>query len=169
MPTHSYLITGIAGTGKSTLKRSFEAQGYETYDIDDGFVRWVNRAIGEVAQYGASMPMTREHDWLADIDKIRTTQDAGEHNTYFFGSAHNLFRHTDIFRTVFLLSYPDEQTLRTRIMNRTDNDYGKQPGEIEDIIDDWKPYEQPFVERGATVIDCTLPCGTIIDTIRRTT
>ena len=111
--------------------------------------------------------MAREHDWLADIDKIRATQDAADHDTYFFGSAHNLFRHTDIFRTVFLLAYPDEQTLRAHIMHRTDNDYGKRPGEIEDIIGYWKPYERSFIEHGATVIDCTLPLSDIIDTIKQ--
>lgn len=167
MPKASYLITGIAGTGKSTLKEVFESDGYASYDIDNGFASWINRTTSEVAPYGTCMPMTLKHDWLADIDKIRATQDASEQDTYFFGSAHNLFQHTDIFRTVFLLSYPDEATLRERILHRTGNDYGKRPGELDDIIGYWKAYEQSFIDKGSVVIDCPEPVESIVRIIKR--
>lgn len=169
MPSNSYLITGIAGTGKSTLKNEFQNRGHTSYDLDDGFTRWIDRSTGEVATYGASSPMTLKHDWLVDAERIAEIQNAVSEDTYFFGSAHNLFEHTALFKIVFLLSYPNTEILQERILGRTGNDYGKRPGEIEDIISYWKPYDMKFIAHDASIIDCALPIDEITHIIEQST
>lgn len=71
-----------------------------------------------------------------------------------------------MFKHVFLLSYPNEDAIRHRILTRAENDYGKAPGELDGIIGYWKSYEQNFENMGTTVIDYTLPVEKIIEKIR---
>ncbi|MCA0228484.1 hypothetical protein LCH21_03460 [Patescibacteria group bacterium] len=156
----------MAGSGKSTLCREFEKLGVMALDIDKGFARWVNRETGETAPYSTDEPMIVHHDWLADAEKMQHAIDQENVPVWFFGSAHNLHTFQDMFKHVFLLSYPNEDAIRHRILTRAENDYGKAPGELDGIIGYWKSYEQNFENMGTTVIDCTLPVEKIIEKIR---
>ncbi len=160
-----YLVTGIAGTGKSTLRNAFRDKGYKTIDIDEGYAHWVNRETGAPAVYSADEVMILKHDWLLNAEKLSEYLRSAEQSVFVFGSAHDLYKYTPWFDKVFLLQYPDEQTLRDRILNREGNDYGKAPGELESIIGYQAEYDERFIEQGAALIDCTLPISRVTDSI----
>lgn len=156
MPNHeAFLVTGVAGSGKSTLGEVFNERGHTTYDIDKGFAQWVNRTTGQPAKYSVGEPMTTHHDWLVDREKIQRAIKRSVTPIWFFGSAHNLHECSDLFRKVFLLQYPSAEVLKDRILNRTENDYGKAPGELDAIMGYWHEYEDNFSSIGAIAIDCT--------------
>ncbi len=161
----AFLVTGVAGSGKTTLCSVFSERGHVTYDVDKGFASWVNRSTGQVASYSTEEPMTLRHDWLVDREKLQQVIEHSDEAVWFFGSAYNLYQCTDLFRNVFLLQYPDEQTLRDRILHRDENDYGKAPGELDAIVGYWHEYEDRFINLGATAIDCSLAKNDIYDQI----
>lgn len=156
-----YLVTGIAGSGKTTVKRALENAGYKTYDIDDGFAHWVDRTTHTIVPYDANRaPMTEWSDWSIDANKLRKII-TGPDTIIMCGSAHDLYTYYDLFDDVFLLHYPSgvKDTIKQRVMTRTSNsnDYGKAPGEFEAILGYWKEYEQEYINRNVNILDCTLP------------
>lgn len=162
-----FLVTGIAGSGKSTLKEALATKGYQTYDVDSGFAQWVNRINGQVVPYSPSLaPMTMEHDWLIVESSLNQMfNSAGDSPVFLCGSAHNLYRYIDRFKQTFLLSYPSKATIEQRLTNRTNNDYGKAPGELESILGYWKSYEAEYIARGAHIINCATPLDRIVGII----
>lgn len=161
----TYLITGIAGSGKSTIKSELINRGYTAYDVDDGMAHWIHRTTGTPVAYDpALVPMTDEHDW--SINKSVLDRALESDNIVFIcGSAHDLYCYFDRFDTVFLLQYPSAESVRTRLVSRTDNSYGKDPKELASIISYWKDYEQEYVTHGAEVIDCTTPLNDVVNRI----
>lgn len=160
----AYLVTGIAGSGKSTIKQSLVYLGYTAYDVDDGMAHWVNRATKVPTPYNPNLiPMTDNHDWL--VNKTALLRAISSEDVVFIcGSAHDLYRYEEYFTKMFLLQYPSEDAVRTRLLSRTSNSYGKDPKELESILGYWKEYEQKYIERNATVIDCTAP---LVETVNK--
>lgn len=62
------LVTGVAGTGKSTLKASFSQRGYQTIDIDNGFASWQHNDSRKRVAAPVQQPATRydKHDWYIE-------------------------------------------------------------------------------------------------------
>lgn len=166
-PERTILVTGVAGSGKTTLRREFYDRGYETLDIDDGFAHWVDRQTGEPAKIiTEDPPMILRHDWNLRVDELSAAIAKTTIRPIFvFGSAHDLYKHSGLFDRIILLSYPSWNALEQRIINRDTSDYGRAPGELEKIIEYWPVYEERFKNIGAKVIDCTLPIEEIINKI----
>lgn len=165
---NAYLVTGIAGSGKTTIKQALAEDGYATFDVDDGLANWIDRETGTKTAYDPALaPMTDKYDWIIDPAAL-TAALASADPIIICGSAHNLYRYFDHFSSVFLLSYPDEMSIKQRLKSRTNNDYGKAPGEFESILGYWKSYENEYIARNATAIDCMMPLDEVIEIIENT-
>lgn len=165
---NAYLVTGIAGSGKTTIKQALTEKGYATFDVDDGLASWIDRETGEKTVYDPKLaPMTDKYDWAIDPAAL-TDILASADPIIICGSAHDLYQYINRFSAVFLLSYPDEQSIKQRLESRTNNDYGKAPGELESILGYWKSYENEYIIRNATTIDCMTPLDKVIERIENT-
>lgn len=136
-----FLVTGTAGTGKSTVCHVLKERGYEAYDTDDdGLARWQHNETGYIHPKSSVKAEQRtatfigEHTWsvprgyLEDLLKI-----AGDKPVFICGSLGNESKVRDLFKTVFAL-YVDDDTLKHRLATRTNNDWGKQPHELEQTL-----------------------------------
>lgn len=161
-----YLITGVAGSGKTTLERIFRDKGYVTTDIDDGFAEWRHAETDELLDYMPDDPAWHEvAEWVVDTDKLQRFFDDHEGQPILvFGSFARQGSVVDLFDTIFLLKYPDEATVRARIAGRVGG-YGKNPHELARIISYVEPYQQKMIGFGAQVIDCTLPIDDVVESI----
>jgi len=61
-------ITGVPGSGKSTVCAELQARGYSSVDADDDIGAWVSREIGETLHdppaFAARTPeFYEQHDW----------------------------------------------------------------------------------------------------------
>lgn len=61
----------------------------------------------------------------------------------------------------------DDETLKHRITNRTENNFGQNPHEFA-LISDWqKTAEGDYRKFGATIVDATQPLEQVVDEIIR--
>ncbi len=137
------LITGMSGTGKSTLLTALAGHGYTTVDTDyDGWTLADGR-------------------W--DLPRMIALLDA--HDTIAVsGTVDNQGEIADRFDHVALLSAP-LPVLLERVARRTDNGYGRSEADRAEIAEYLLTVE-PLLRRMATVeLDATLPPEQILEAV----
>jgi dephospho-CoA kinase len=144
------LLTGMSGTGKSTVIRALAARGYKAIDTDDGWCE--------------PLPDGRQQ-WRADaIAELLATEDAPV--LFVAGCEDNQVQFHPRFDHIVLLSAPAE-VLAGRLAARTGNPYGKAPGELDRIMADLRTVE-PLLRRVADhEIRTTMPADEVITEVLR--
>lgn len=127
------LLTGLSGVGKSTVIDALTARGYTAVDADSrAYSHWV--AASTVAG-AAGTPVEAERDWVWQEDRMRALLATEDTDLLFVsGTAPNMRQFLPDFDQVILLSAP-AAIIGTRLATRTNNDYGKQPGEVARVLD----------------------------------
>jgi shikimate kinase len=146
------LLTGMSGTGKSSVIAALAARGYKAIDTDYGeWHEWVNVA--------------GEADWVWREDRIRdllATEDADV--LFVSGTASNQGRFYPQFDHVVLLSAPTPLIVE-RLAARTNNPYGKHPDELAQVLGYIETVE-PLLRSGAAVeVDTSAPLDQVVETI----
>lgn len=144
------LLTGMSGTGKSSVVCELVARGYKAVDTDDG---WTER-----------QPDGRER-WREDaIEALLATEDADV--LFVAGCEENQVRFHAQFDHIVLLSAPVE-TLVERLATRTNNPFGKTHEELRRILEDVETVE-PLLRRVAShEIRTTAPMDEVVDEVLR--
>ena len=166
------LITGVAGTGKSTLEKIFRNKGYATHDLDDGFASWQDIRTRERVPAPLNQPSSwyDAHDWFTEKDKLISRINVAKRSLaplLLFGNTADLDSFHEYFDHIFVLEYSEETTIRHRIDTRTDNPYGKDPVEFAALLSYYKPMQQRFRNVGAIPIDCTKSLDDIVQIIKK--
>lgn len=147
------LLTGMSGTGKSTLIHVLAARGYKAVDTDsDEWSEWVDDEAGE-------------RDWVwreGRIQRLLATEDADV--LFVSGCKSNQGTFYPQFDHIVLLSAPVEVIVE-RLATRTTNPYGKHPDELARVL--WhRETVEPLLRRGATLeIDTSAPLDHVLQTI----
>lgn len=126
------LITGMSGTGKSTVIDALAARGYKAVDADSPtYSHWV--AVAEVGE-AAGSPVEPERDWVWREERMRALLAMEDGDLLFVsGTAPNMRPFLPQFDHVILLSAPVELIV-ARLATRTTNNYGKDPAEAARVI-----------------------------------
>lgn len=137
------LVTGMSGTGKSTL-------------------------LGEMAQRGFVTVSTDYDGWTLESgewDELRMDALLAEHpDVVVDGTVPNQGKFYDRFDHVVLLSAPID-VLIERVTNRTNNPYGRTQAQREEIRHNVLHVE-PLIRKGATIeLDATLHPAQILDAV----
>ena len=142
------LLTGMSGTGKSSVTRELAARGFKAVDTDDG--------------WSEPLPDGRQM-WREDaVQALLATEDAGV--LFLAGCEENQPQFHAQFDHIILLSAPLE-VLAGRLAARTSNPYGKAPEELSRIVDDIQTVE-PLLRRVADhEIQTTIPLNEVVTTI----
>ncbi|CAN5558709.1 AAA family ATPase [soil metagenome] len=144
------LLTGMSGTGKSSVIRELVARGYKAVDTDDG--------------WSEPQPDGRQL-WREDaIQALLTTEDADI--LFVAGCEENQAKFHMQFDHIVLLSAPLE-TLVERLATRTNNSYGKVSEELRRFLDDVETVE-PLLRRVAShEVRTTVPLNEVVTTVLR--
>jgi dephospho-CoA kinase len=144
------LLTGMSGTGKSSVVRDLVARGYKAIDTDDG--------------WSETQPDGRQ---LWREDAIRTLLAAEDAEVLFVaGCEENQTKFHAQFDEIVLLSAPMD-TLVHRLAKRTTNSYGKEPEELRRFREDVETVE-PQLRRIAThEVETTMPLDRVVTKILR--
>jgi dephospho-CoA kinase len=145
------LITGMSGTGKSTVLDELARRGHAVVDTDHG--GW----IAEVPQAdGSTEPMWDEPRVAALLD-----EHAGP-TLFLAGCVANQGRFYPRFHAVVLLSAPEDVMLE-RIATRTTNDFGKRDAERRAILGDLRAVEPLLRARASVEIDTRAPVAEVAE------
>ncbi len=156
------LLTGMSGTGKSTVIEELVARGYKAVDTDyDGWSEVVNVPDGELTGIGPGQ------DWVWREDRIQdllSTEDADV--LFLSGCAPNQGKFYPRFDHIVLLSAPAEVMVE-RLTSRTNNPYGKRPEEIERVLR-LKDEIEPLLRAGAGLeVDTSVPLDQVVAEVLR--
>lgn len=154
------LLTGMSGTGKSTLICELAARGYRAIDMDDDeWSEWVN-----VSGDGPEGPDAgRDWVWREDrIQRLLATEDADV--LFVSGCASNQGKFHAQFDHIVLLSAPTPLIVE-RLATRTNNPYGKHPDELAQILRYVQTVE-PLLKRSASLeVDTSVPIDQVVETV----
>jgi dephospho-CoA kinase len=144
------LLTGMSGTGKSSVVNELRDRGYKAVDADYGFC--------DVQPDGRQL-------WREDaIQELLATEDAEV--LFVAGCDENQGKFHPQFDHIVLLSAP-LTTLVERLETRTNNSYGKSLLEFSRFLEDIETVE-PLLRRAADHEVCTTaPLDEVVATILR--
>jgi shikimate kinase len=142
------LLTGMSGTGKSTLVRELQRRGYAAHDADDGFAE--PRANG---RWG----------WRADL-VADLLAEAPDRLLFFAGCSEEQAELPFDYRVLLTAS---RSVLVQRLRTRTSNAYGRDDSELRQVFADLVEVE-PLLHRSADlVLTTTAPPAEIADVLLR--
>lgn len=159
------LVTGMAGTGKSTVVAELAARGYWAVDADgDEYSEWV-----EVTDDSGTLgtPVEANRDWVWREDRVQALL-ANEDGEILFlsGCAANMGKFLPQFDHVVLLSAPAE-VLVERLRMRTTNSYGKHPDEVARVLDLVEQVEPALRRVAGYEITTNAPLEDVVATLVR--
>lgn len=150
-----FYITGIAGTGKSSIIAELNKRCIKALDIDTPeFCYWMNKN-GEKAKYenGVGKKWIEKYDYLCDKGKLRTLLDSQKDNLVFIaGIADNQDEYLDWFDKVFILQC-DQDVLLDRLINRDTNNFAKEKSEQEYVLNSYEEFVENLRKKGAIPIN----------------
>jgi dephospho-CoA kinase len=157
------LITGMSGTGKSTVIKELAARGYKAVDAD-------HNGLSELVSIPASSDRSglgAEQDWIWREDRIAdllSTEDA--ELLFLSGTASNQVKFYGRFDHIVLLTAPSS-VMTERLASRTNNPYGKDPAELARVLA-LKETVEPLLRRVANLeIDTSVPVDAVVEKILR--
>lgn len=165
----SILITGIAGTGKSSIIIFLQQQGYTGYGIEDikGLCRKINRETSEtITNHNCNnFEDFKKYDWICDIMAVQDLMQKNSDGLIFYsGTAANIDELIPLFDKIFLLQ-ADKNVLSRRLTERVNNPFGKSK-EIQNwIFDQQVEWDKALIQKGAIPIDATQDIKTVASSI----
>lgn len=136
------LITGIAGTGKTTTLAELQKHGYVVIDLDaTGMCIWKNIATGDITEYGPDgrdNKWINEHGWYCNVDTLKKLLSCirEDKDVFVAGVSENIEEVVVLFDKVFFLNASDDE-IKARLLKRTNNHFGKKEDEQEAVLG-WK-------------------------------
>jgi hypothetical protein len=166
----NYLITGMSGSGKSATGDTLRKKGFAVIDVDfKDATSWVDAKTHEPAAYkpGDGYERIREllYFWKpgAMLPLLEASQSSATPH-FFDGYAQNIQDFYPYFSKMFIL-IANEDIVSERLHSRVSGDWGKDPGELQQSIEDLVVYQNQLKQAGAIAIDSTQPIEQIVNGI----
>jgi shikimate kinase len=152
------LITGMSGTGKSTVIRELALRGFKAIDTDYDDLSVFVPPSDELRSPG-------ETGWLWREDRIQELLSTEDSSVLFMSGTHsNQSKFYRQFDHIVLLSAPRELIVE-RLTTRTNNPYGKRPGQIAEVLGFIEAVE-PSLRRAASLeVVTTSPVEQVLEAI----
>ena len=158
MAKRNYLVEGLSGAGKSSVYEELIRRGYKAISTDRA---WKYRADPDTGLPGR--PVHYDNP-MWDHQRAVSELESPEPEVLFVcGSSRNRDSFLPYFTKTFNLRI-DDDTMRRRLQERTNNEYGKRPEEVELMLRLNRSDEKPA---GAIDVDATQPLAEVVDELLR--
>jgi shikimate kinase len=151
------LLTGMSGTGKSTVINELSARGFRAVDTDyNGLSELVTVPEDELTGLGPGK------DWVWREDRIQELLSTDDADVLFVsGCSPNQGKFYPQFDHIVLLTAP-AAVIVERLATRTTNPYGKHPDEVARVLTLQQTVE-PLLRRGAGLeVDTSVPLDQVV-------
>ncbi len=143
------LLTGMSGTGKSSVIQALRKRGHRAIDMDEP---------------GWSEPDDDGNQQWCESHLQEALDAAGDDTLFISGCAENQGKFYPQLTDIILLSAPAE-VLAERLRTRTNNSYGKRPEELDEVLY-YLDTVEPLLRRGATCeIKTTIPLNQVVEEV----
>jgi dephospho-CoA kinase len=163
----NYLITGVAGTGKSTIAKELRQRGFAAYDTEEGFSYYVDKQTGERCTY----PKQPSQEWYDGHERVfdekilmNLLKKHADEPLFICSITANQSKYYTEFDKIFLLSAPDD-VITHRLGTRTNNYFGRNPLDLQRVIGRHQQFDDELKAIGAVTIDSTQPITGVADQI----
>jgi len=158
MAKRNYLVEGLSGTGKSSVYEELIRRGYEAISTDRA---WSFSADPDTGLPGGPIG----HDtWMWDQQRVVSELESPEPEVLFVcGSSRNRDHFLAHFTKIFNLRI-DDDTMRRRLQERTDDDWPLGQEGVELMLELNRSDEGPA---GAIDVDATQPLNQVVDEVLR--
>jgi dephospho-CoA kinase len=158
------LLTGMSGTGKSTIIAELASRGHKAVDLDsDEWSEWGPVDPKEDPAV-VGTPVEPDRDWIWREDKVRQLLNTEDSDALFVsGCASNMGLFRSTFDHMILLTAPRE-VIVDRLAKRPIG-YGKLPGEVArvlSLIDIVEPHLRADADH---VIETDYPLPAVVDCV----
>jgi dephospho-CoA kinase len=145
-------LTGMSGTGKSTVISELAARGYRAVDMDDP--GW--------SEYGP------DGDWIWREDRVQDLLSSLQDGEVLFisGCAENQVKFYPLFDEIVLFSAPADVIVE-RLKTRTNNPYGKRTGELAETLGYLQTVEPLLRKSAGHEIDTTADLEDVVAAVLR--
>jgi adenylate kinase family enzyme len=165
----AYLISGISGSGKTTVGLELKSRGYPVVetDSDDQLCAFYNRATGQKASImlAHSADWYKEHVWNWDEVRLKELLDRfGGQPAFFCGGANNDRKFYSWFAKCFGL-VADSDSLRKRLRERDPKRFAEGLPELERLVEMNKGTRGYYEKWGMVVINASQKPAKVVDEI----
>lgn len=155
----NYLVEGVSCTGKTSVCHELRRRGYHAVNGDRELAYQGDPETGE------PMDSPRHEHHLWDVDKVTALiADHTDAVTFFCGGSRNFATFVGLFDGVFVLDV-DVETLRRRLADRPDDEWGSKPSERDLVLRLHRTKED--TPKDGVVVDATRPLAHVVDEIVR--
>jgi hypothetical protein len=155
MAKRNYLVEGLSGAGKSSVYEELIRRGYRAISTDRA---WKHPADPDTGLGGG--PIQSMWDYEKAVRELESTE---PDVLFVCGSSRNRDRFLPYFTEIFNLRIDDE-TMRRRLQERTNNEFGKEQEEVELMLSLNRSDEKPA---GAIDVDARQPLHHVVDELLR--
>ena len=164
-----YFVTGISGSGKTSVARELIRRGYVAFDskVTPGIFHFVDTDGREASSIHLDDPDWRaQYKWRLNTAKLDEllAQHSDQEFVFLCGRG-DMKQHVHRADKVFLL-HIDEPTLLSRLNSPTrDNLFAKDTATQQRLARDLDHVQRIWTRAGATVIDATQPLEIVVGSI----
>jgi dephospho-CoA kinase len=159
-------ITGISGTGKTAIAEALKKKGVNAFDMDMyDLCCWMNKLDGKKVDYEAKLDKAfiDSHIWVCDIELLKKMLDT-ENTVVMLGHPENTEEILPLFDKFILLQCNPETFLK-RILERKDNDFGKDETAQQHLIGTYKKFESDMLKLGAQSLNVEASLDEVVNSI----
>lgn len=165
----SILVTGVTGSGKSTVCKELKRRGHKAYDIERirPLFSMVHKKTKRVIPGwdNNDLALIKQMDWICNKERLEKLIHADRQGTAFYcGTASNLGEISPLFDKILLLRC-SSRVLDERLRTRVTNDFARNPAVRRWVLASKEEWEDAVSKLGAVTINAGLTLTKTVDAV----